>query len=191
MKLIIGLGNPGRKYLFSRHNIGFRVLDLFRRKNGFPAFNINKKFFSAVSMEDFSGEKIILAKPQTFMNESGKAVVRLLDFYRIEPSQLAVVHDDADLKIGSLRITASRGPGGHKGVQSVIDRLKTKDFVRFRVGVRPLKGIKAGQDLRKLVLKGFTKEEKNAIKEYISLCEQALEFFLKENDLEKAMNRFN
>jgi PTH1 family peptidyl-tRNA hydrolase len=191
MKLIIGLGNPGKKYMFSRHNVGFRALGLFRRRNDFPPFKDAKKLLSAVSMGSFGGEKIILIKPQTFMNGSGKAAQKVLNFYRIKTTHLAVVHDDADLELGSLKIVSNRGSAGHKGVQSIIDALNTKDFVRFRLGVRPLEGIKAGSDLKKLVLNRFTKEEKNAIRKQISLCEQALEFFLKEDDLEKTMTRFN
>ncbi|MFC1663979.1 aminoacyl-tRNA hydrolase [Patescibacteria group bacterium] len=188
MFLIVGLGNPGQKFQKTRHNLGFEVIDEFSKENGFPEFKISKKFKSLVSEGSLDKKKIILAKPQIFMNNSGKSVRSLIDFYKIKKMNLILVHDDIDLALGKIKISKGRGAAGHKGVESVILELKTKNFVRFRIGINNLKSeIKSTE---RFVLKKFSKEEQKIVKEIIGKTAKAIEIFLKEG-LEKAMQEFN
>jgi len=192
MILIIGLGNPGKKYEFSRHNLGFLVLDRFSKKNLFE-FKSSKKFKSKISKGYFGGKRVILIKPQTFMNNSGKAVKSLAVNYKRQTTNIWVIHDDIDLPLGKMKIVKNRGSAGHKGVQSIINEIKSKNFVRFRLGINPkYKTMKQWSDesLKKFVLKKFTKTEKGAVKKVVENCVKALEITLKEG-LEKAMNEFN
>jgi len=144
MELIVGLGNPGKKYNKTRHNVGGRVIDELTKQKL---------------------EKVIIAKPQTFMNNSGKAVKGILDFYKVKPGNLFVVHDDIDLPLGKFRLSKNRGSGGHKGVQSIINELKTKDFQRIRIGICPKTG--KPKAVEKFVLQNFTKEEEKIIKKVV------------------------
>lgn len=144
MILIVGLGNPGKKYEKTRHNIGFRVIDELAKTK-------TKQF--------------IIAKPQTFMNNSGKAVRAVLNFYKLKPENLWIIHDDIDLPIGEIKISKGRGSAGHKGVESIIQELKTKDFNRLRIGICPKTG--KPKKIEDFVLQNFTKEEEKIIKEVI------------------------
>jgi PTH1 family peptidyl-tRNA hydrolase len=192
MKIIVGLGNPGKKFEKTRHNLGFMVLDRFARKNKFPKFEMRKEFLAMVSEKKIEKEKIILAKPQTFMNNSGLAVKRILEKLRtsnIEPltSNLLVIHDDLDISFGKIKISFGRGSAGHKGVQSIIDEIGTKDFVRFRIGIR-----KEEEGIRKkeFVLEKFNKKEEKVLKKVIEMACQAIEMAIKEG-IEKVMQEFN
>lgn len=167
MILIVGLGNPGKKYQKTRHNLGFQVVD----ELGF-----------------LKDKKIILTKPKTFMNLSGKAVKSLIAKYKVPPLNLWVIHDDIDLPLGKIRISKGRGAAGHKGVESIIKELKTKNFVRLRIGIQPKTG--KPRNPEKFVLQKFTKGEERIIKEVIKKSVEAIEMVLKE-DLEKAMSKFN
>jgi PTH1 family peptidyl-tRNA hydrolase len=142
MKLIVGLGNPGAKYKKTRHNIGFRVID---------------------SLDPTRDKKVILFKPDTFMNNSGRAVKRGLKYSGLKTKDLIVIHDDVDLPFGTIRISKNSSSAGHKGVQSIIDELKTKDFTRVRIGIRPDYEI----DTTEFVLKNFTKDEEKQLPEII------------------------
>jgi len=139
MKLIIGLGNPGKKYELTWHNVGFIMLDHFKgsRPDDYLACKKSTKFQAEICEGEIGQEKIILAKPQTFMNNSGAAVSALANFYKIKPQDVWVIHDDVDLPQGSLRISHNASAAGHKGVQSIIDALGTQNFVRFRIGIKP------------------------------------------------------
>jgi len=192
MILIIGLGNPGKKYEFSRHNLGFLVLDRFSKKNLFE-FKSSKKFKSKISKGSFGRKRVVLIKPQTFMNNSGKAVKSLAANYKRQTTNIWVIHDDIDLPLGKMKIVKNRGAAGHKGVQSIINEIKSKNFVRFRLGINPrYKTMKQWSDesMKKFVLKKFTKREKEIVKKVVENCVKALEITLKEG-LEKAMNEFN
>ena len=167
MILIIGLGNPPKKYRKTRHNIGSRTVD---------------------ELKSLNLENIVLAKPTTFMNESGKAVKNLLRTYHLKPSNLIVIHDDIDLPLGKIRIVKNRGAAGHKGVESIIKELKTKNFIRFRIGVCPKTG--KPKKPERFILQKFHKEEGKVIKEITKKTAEAIDFFLKEG-LEKVMSRFN
>ena len=190
MFLIVGLGNPGEKYKNTRHNTGFQAVDTLRKRNNFPEFELSKKFNSLISEASIDNKKIILANPQTFMNNSGKAAASLVNFYKIK--NLFVVHDDIDLALEKIRIVKNRGAAGHKGVESIIKEIGTKNFIRFRIGIRPR--IK-NQELRiknpeKFVLQKFSKEEEKIVKEITEKTAEAIELFLKQG-LEKAMNEYN
>lgn len=166
MTLIIGLGNPGKKYKKTRHNIGFRILDEFARKNNFPEFRLSKKFRALISEKD----NVILAKPQTFMNDSGKSVKSLTENSSLPSWQrtvLCIVHDDIDLPLGEVRIVKNRGAAGHKGVESIIKELSSKDFGRLRVGIQPGPGRGKPQKVEKFVLQKFDKEEEKIIEKTI------------------------
>lgn len=144
MKIVVGLGNPGKKFEKTRHNVGFRVIDELAKQKA---------------------RGFVIAKPQTFMNNSGQAVKALINFYKVKPQNLWVIHDDIDLPIGQLKIAKNRGSAGHKGVQSIINQLKTKDFNRIRIGICP----KAGKpkQVEKFVLQNFTKEEDEILKKTV------------------------
>jgi PTH1 family peptidyl-tRNA hydrolase len=194
MKIIVGLGNPGKKFEKTRHNLGFMVLDRFARKNKFPKFEMRKEFLAMVSEKKIEKEKIILAKPQTFMNNSGLAVKRILEILRtsnIEPltSNLWVIHDDLDFPFGKIKISFGRGSGGHKGVQSIIDEIGTKDFLRFRIGIGKANN-KAASNKEDFVLQKFSKKEEKALKEIFEMACQAIKMAIKEG-VEKAMSEFN
>jgi len=197
MIIIVGLGNPGQKFNHTRHNAGFEALDFFAKKNEFPKFEFSKKHHSLisvkthahilknVSMEKMTDEKVILAKPQTFMNDSGLAVKKLLSNVNCQLSNVIVVHDDIDIELGKLKISKDSGAGGHKGVESIINTLGTKDFIRLKIGV-------AADDklAEEVVLKKFTPEEQKMLKLIIEKTSGAIEYLIK-NGLEKTMNKYN
>ncbi len=164
MLLIIGLGNPGLKFRKTRHNIGFMAVDTLQKENKFPKFKLDKKSKSEISKGILNNQEVLLAKPQTFMNESGFAVKALISNLKLQISNLIVVHDDFDLPFGEVKIAENSGSGGHHGVQSIIDHLKTQNFKRLRIGIRPIiDGLPStGLKAEDFVLKKFTKnEEKN------------------------------
>ncbi len=160
MKVIVGLGNPGKNYEKTRHNVGFLVLDELKKTLELPDFKEEKKFKSAISLN----KKVVLLKPLTFMNNSGEAVLSFLNYYKLKPEDLIVVHDDIDLKLGSAKINFGQGAAGHKGVLSIISCLGTNNFWRARVGIltSPEK-----EETEKFVLANFSKEEIAIIKEVI------------------------
>lgn len=139
MKLIIGLGNPRKEYEKNRHNAGFLCMDFLQKELGFEAFILDKKMSAAISSGTLNTKKVLLVKPDTFMNDSGTAVQALIHFYKRAPSDIAVIHDDFDITPGTFRITPSSRAAGHNGVQDIIDKLGTQDFFRIRLGIgRPL-----------------------------------------------------
>jgi len=191
MILVVGLGNPGKKYANTRHNLGFRVIDEFAKKNNFPDFKLSKKFLAEISKSSFNNQKIILAKPQTFMNLSEKAVKLLIENCKLKVENLFVVHDEIDLPLGKIRISKGRGAAGHKGVESIIKELKTKKFVRFRIGIQPANNEqRTANKTEKFVLGKFTKQEENIVKEVIKKTAEAIEMAIKEG-LEKAISKYN
>lgn len=136
--LIVGLGNPGKEYEKTRHNAGFMFVDYFRENEtdlNFPEWEFSKKLNSEICSGKFEGKKIILLKPQTFMNLSGEAIKKALSFYKIKPESLIVAHDEIDLPLGTFRVSKNASSAGHQGVQNIIDQLGTKDFARLRIGV--------------------------------------------------------
>lgn len=179
MKLIVGLGNPGKKYEKTRHNIGFMVVTQMASD-----FSVNKKLEAAISKEN----NIIFAKPLTFMNESGRAVAKIAKFYKIKPANIYIIHDDKDLTFGTMRIRSSGSSAGHKGVQSIIDSLGTQNFVRFRLGVKNSRTPKT--DTADFILANFSKEEQKNLKNIIIAASEAVEMAITDG-VDKAMNSFN
>lgn len=165
MRLIVGLGNPGRKYNNTRHNLGFMLLDKLREKWSFPVFELNKKFNAEISHGELKNEKIILAKPQSFMNLSGETVKKLLDFYKITADDLLVIHDDLDILCGKYKSATDSSSAGHNGVQNIIDKLNTKKFARLRIGIKSEKDTFYQIDAANFVLEKFTAEELQKISE--------------------------
>lgn len=184
MIAIIGLGNPGEQFEKTRHNAGFMAVDLFAKKNGFDEFEIEKKFEALVSKKG----KVLVVKPQTFMNNSGKAVKKIAAGYKLKAKDFVIIHDDIDLPVGKLKISVNRGSAGHKGVESVIKAIGNKGLVRFRVGIQPAKG--KPKEAEKIVIKDFSPDEEKAIKKTIKKVVEALECFMKDG-LDKTMNQFN
>ena len=190
MKLIVGLGNPGRKYEQSWHNIGFLVLDQIAKSKSdeFLKFKKSPKFQAEINEGLNPQEKIILAKPQTFMNKSGLAVKALVKFYKIEPANLWLFHDDIDLPLGKIRISKDASAAGHKGVQSVIDELGYQNFIRFRLGIQ--KNTPLEIPTEDYVLQKINKDAKVVIEEVMEKILSAMEVALIQG-IAEAMNEFN
>ncbi|MBI2092662.1 MAG: aminoacyl-tRNA hydrolase [Deltaproteobacteria bacterium] len=162
MKLLVGLGNPGRKYAKTRHNIGFAIIDAFVEKIG--GFKFKEDFDSFFAISEIDNEKVCIAKPQTFMNLSGNSVAAIASFYKIAGVDITVVHDDIDMPLGKIKIVKGAGTGGHNGVDSIISNLGTKDFWRLKVGIgRPPEGF----DPADYVLGGFNEDERKLVEKII------------------------
>jgi PTH1 family peptidyl-tRNA hydrolase len=189
MKLIVGLGNPGRAYARHRHNIGFMVLNHFARAQGIK-FD-KKKGLARIGRGKAGGNEVVLARPQTFMNHSGRSVSRLAERFEIDHNDLIVIHDDLDLPLAKIRLSHGSSSGGHKGINSIIQALGARDFIRVRIGIgRPNKAQASEEDVIKYVLSDFTPHEKHAIADILPKVDEAILCLLKEG-LTPAMNRFN
>jgi len=184
LKLIVGLGNPGREYEHTRHNVGFQVAEELAHRYRVTLKNQAKWKARAAKIAEI-GDGVLLAEPTTFMNLSGWAVREIVGFHKLAPSDVLVVVDDADLPLGRLRMRTSGSAGGHNGLKSVIQELGTVEFPRLRVGV----GRQAGE-LKNHVLGRFSAEEKARIDAAVKRAADAAELFAKE-DILAAMNRFN
>ena len=166
MKLIVGLGNPGKKYEKTRHNVGFMVLNGLREelvKYNINEWELSKKFNAQISGCTIDGEKIILAKPMTFMNDSGQTTQMIMHYYKVLARDLVVIHDDKDIKLGEIKIQSERGAAGHNGVKSIIESIGSNKFNRVRVGVAS-KNEKKMSDTSKFVLGRFGVLEKKTLK---------------------------
>lgn len=202
MKLIVGLGNPGDKYNFTRHNLGFMVLDKFLKEfesAGKAVWEENKKFKSDIVQIEWQPkknklEKVILAKPKTYMNNSGMGVSAIKDFFKIPTEDIWVVHDEIDLPLGFMKIRLGGASAGHRGIESIINSLGTDKFWRFRMGIGNDERIKTKNQKQKhiddFVLSEFETDEKRKAKELVKRGVKALESGL-EDGLTAAMNRFN
>lgn len=183
MFLIVGLGNPGREYDGTRHNIGFEAIDYLSRKYN---IDVNKSKFKGVFGEGFiGGQKVILLKPTTYMNLSGESVREVINFYKIDNNNIIVIYDDISLEIGKLRIREKGSAGGHNGIKSIIANMGTDVFPRIKIGVGQPKG-----DLVSHVLGRFNKEEAEDLKEVIDASNKAVEIIIK-NGAKQAMNELN
>lgn len=183
--LIIGLGNPGREYKDTRHNIGFMLIDLLAEKLNARGMKVQSKAIVISAL--YEERKIILAKPQTYMNLSGQSVQGLLHFYKIPFENLLVAHDDLDIPFGTIRIRPTGGPGGQRGMADTIEQLGTKDFPRLRLGIGRPPGRMQAKDY---VLQNFSKEDAKLLPEILSRgVEASLEFVM--NGLNMAMNKYN
>jgi len=191
VKLITGLGNPGREYSASRHNIGFRCINYFAKDCDIRLDH--RKAKARVGQGVVAGIPVVLARPGTFMNHSGDSVAPLLRQLDLSPQDLIVVYDDLDLPLGRIRIRPSGSAGGHRGMKSIIRALDSRDFTRIRVGIgRPDAGTPSSTTLEvvEYVLGRFSSEEDNVAKQAVTQASAALYDILSEG-LDKAMNRFN
>ncbi|KKT25531.1 MAG: Peptidyl-tRNA hydrolase [Parcubacteria group bacterium GW2011_GWA2_43_9b] len=206
MKLIIGLGNPGPQYFNTRHNFGWLALNYLQDSlPGFSIWETSDKFKALISEGQIGNEKIILVKPQTFMNNSGQTVKLLADFYKIDPSDILILHDDLDLTLGQIRVSQNISAGGHKGVASIIEKLGTKNFARLRLGIKPEKqsflskflspltqrgawGVKTSAE--KFVLQKFSEKEREIVQQTTQKTKEAILLILKDG-LTAAQNKFN
>lgn len=184
--LIVGLGNPGREYHGTRHNIGFRCADALTREHGL-SYEAKKRSKATVAEGAIAGRRVLVAKPQTFMNLSGGSVQGLAAFYRIPPERILVIYDDLDLPAATLRIRPKGGSGGHRGMTDIIRKLGTQDFPRIRFGIgRPPDRM----DPAAYVLQRFSAEEEPAIAEAVARAVAAIESWLRDG-IETVMNQFN
>lgn len=185
MKLVVGLGNPGEEYENTRHNLGFMVLDRLAAKYG-AVIDVRKKK-SLVTRIKIDKEKVLLLKPQTFVNLSGEAVLYMASFFRIMPENIIVVCDDLNLPLGKMRIRGYGSSGGHNGIKSLIQFLKSDNFPRVRIGIG---GPPEGKRMEDYVLEPFTPEEMLVLNPVIDKACEAIEMIVMGN-LEGAMSRFN
>lgn len=180
MKLIVGLGNPEPEYATTRHNTGFLVIDKLLADCGAET-TFDKKNNAEVAKTTINKKRVLLAKPLTYMNNSGVAVRALLDFYKLKPENLIVIHDDKDIPLGETRAQTDRGPAGHNGVKSIIEHLGTQNFTRIRVGIGvsspPARGgIRGGgSDTASFVLGKFTADERKKLKKVIENVAKEIE----------------
>ncbi|MDI9463015.1 MAG: aminoacyl-tRNA hydrolase [Bacillota bacterium] len=181
--MILGLGNPGPRYLLTRHNVGFRAVDKLSTVYKIPLYKTGcHSFWGKGNIE---GREVILAKPMTYMNKSGLAAVSLLDNFKLEPSSLLVIYDDIDLPFGTLRLRPGGGSGGHKGMESLLYYLQTDCFPRLRIGIgRP------PEDVVRHVLTEFLPAEEEILETVLADVVKAVSLFLQEG-LNAAMNIFN
>lgn len=186
MYIIAGLGNPGKQYAQTRHNVGFDTIDILADK-----YNISvdtKKHKALCGKGMIEGQKVVLAKPQTFMNLSGESVRELVDFYKIDPEEeLIVIYDDISLEPGKIRIRKKGSAGGHNGIKNIIAQLGTQNFQRIKVGV----GEKPkGWDLADYVLGHFSKEDRGLVDDALKRAAGAVELMV-QGEVDQAMNQFN
>ena len=187
MKLIVGLGNPGNKYARNRHNLGFMCVSYFARE--YSIILDKSQALARTGSGQVEGVKVVLARPQTFMNESGESVSRLLAKFRVELDDLLVIHDDLDLPVGKIRIRKDGGSGGHKGINSITECLSTPDFYRLRVGIGRPAGSSEGEVIN-YVLNDCTAEEEAVINKSVAVASKAILAFITDGP-EAAMNQYN
>jgi len=182
MKLVVGLGNPDKKYENTRHNCGFMALDYYATKNN---LTYKKKYDSFYAENIVNNEKIILVKPLTYMNLSGNAVRKFVNFYNIELENILVIYDDVDFELGKFKIKRAGSSGGHNGINSIINVLGTKNIQRIRIGISKTK-----EELISYVLGNFSKEENQKINEIMPIISNIIDDF-SNNDINKLMEKYN
>lgn len=184
MKLIVGLGNPGKEYLETRHNIGFSFLDNYALKHN---FKIDKKKFNGLyTKENIGNEVVLFVKPQTYMNLSGDAVISFVNYFNINIEDILIIHDDLDLYIGNIKLKQKGSSGGHNGLKSIENRLGTNNYKRLKIGISNNKNI----DTKDYVLGKFSKEEKEILKEKQDLVNNIIDDFLI-LDFNELMSKYN
>lgn len=189
MKLIVGLGNFGEKYKFTRHNAGFMALDYISLNSVFPdfSFSYESKFKGEIAKVNHQGESIIFLKPHTYMNLSGESVIAVMNFYKISKEDLLVVHDDIDMPVGKIRFRAKGSDGGQKGIRSIIQVLGgATDFDRLKIGIGPQMNLSA----ETYVLQNFSQEQLTELKTVLKTVEQAIDVYLKDG-INAAQSKFN
>ena len=188
MKLIIGLGNPGNQYKKTRHNAGFMAVEYLADEFGFSEFKKSDKHKSEIAEGQINGEKVLLIKPQTFMNLSGQAVQSVMQFYKIAIENIVVIFDDVSLSSGTIRIRPSGSAGGHNGVKSLIQELGTDEFIRVRLGIEPIIPFKG--ELEDYVLGKLSDEESELMDSNIEKTPKIMETLFEEG-AEEVMQGFN
>lgn len=192
MWLVVGLGNPGSKYAFNRHNIGFMAVDTFLKSVGAPVEKTEQKALTCHltlhSEDNKQSEKILFCKPQTFMNLSGDSVRGLCDFYKIDHSQVIVIHDEIDFPFGQLKIQKERGHGGHNGIRDIHEKLGHNKYLRLKLGVG--RSSNPNIDVADHVLSNFSKEEMAELPDFLNIALDAVESIVFQG-YEKAANKFN
>ncbi|MCX6907964.1 MAG: aminoacyl-tRNA hydrolase [Verrucomicrobia bacterium] len=192
IRLVVGLGNPSREYAGTRHNVGWRVVEKLAADAG-ARWQQAAKFDAEIAEARLAGRKIVLAKPVTFMNLSGRACVALLHWHKVAPEQMLVVTDDADLDVGRLRLRLKGSSGGHNGLKSIVEMSGTEQFPRVRVGIgRPMRRSEGAPEnaLVDFVLSKFRKEEQAAADEAVARAAAAVACAI-ERGMDAAMNEFN
>jgi PTH1 family peptidyl-tRNA hydrolase len=188
LKILVGLGNPGLRYEFTRHNIGFRIVDSLARDIG-TEFKKVKSYYSLISRGTINNHKVMLIKPQTFMNLSGRAVSKVVSYYKIPLRDLLIVYDDLNLELGQIRIRKKGSTGGHKGIESIMQYLNSEDIPRLRIGIgNP--SVNFNFDCVSYVLSNFNNDEEDKIEEVIQLSTEAIKTII-EDGFEKAMRKYN
>ena len=185
MKLILGLGNIGDKYLYTRHNVGFMIVDYLALNNSVD-FRENSKLKSILSKCIINGRDMLLVKPTTYMNLSGEALRAVMDYYKISVEDIIVVYDDISLELGKIRFRASGSDGGHNGIKSVIQHLGTNKFMRLKVGIGPQPNIPS----EAYVLQNFPKEQLEDLKSVIKTSTEAILYSF-DNGIDNAQNKYN
>lgn len=189
MKLIIGLGNPGKKYENNRHNIGFMAVEKFRLDHNFPPFQAEQKFDAMISSGEINDEKVILALPLTFMNNSGFAVQKIVHWHKLKPGDCITVCDDLDTAFGKIRIRKNGGPGTHNGLKS-IDAHLGNVYARIKIGIENRSETESKTDTAGYVLGDFNKNEKKLLPVLLEQTSTVLELIVLEN-IDEAMNKYN
>ena len=185
--LVVGLGNPGRDYAGTRHNVGFMLADHLAKKwRG--TWTMEKKFSSRIAKVEYAGRKVILCQPQTYMNASGEAVGAISRFYRLIAQQILIVVDDADLPLGQIRMRPSGSSGGHHGLESIEQQLAVRDYPRLRIGIGRRVG--EGRQITNYVLGQFGAEEREIVEKVLQRSAEQVECWLSAG-IQEAMNRFN
>ncbi len=185
---MVGLGNPGSKYEFTRHNIGFRTVDSLAQDIEVE-FKKVKSYYSLISRGMINNQKVILIKPQTFMNLSGRAVSKVVSYYKIPLQDLLIVYDDLNLELGQVRIRKKGSAGGHKGIESIMQYLNSEEIPRLRIGIgNP--SVNFNFNCMSYVLSNFNNDEKDKIEELIQLSTEAIKTVI-EDGFEKAMRKYN
>lgn len=188
MRLVVGLGNPGERYVGTRHNVGFMVADSLHR-DGDRSTPYVSRFDGLLATTRFEREEIMLLKPQTYMNRSGRSLAQAMELHGLETEDVVVIHDDLDLDIGTVRVKVGGGSGGHRGLESCFSELGARDFMRVRVGIgRPAP--ESTETATEYVLEPFDKEQDKVISEVVSLAAEATRETITAGAA-AAMNRFN
>ena len=185
MYLIVGLGNPGNDYANTRHNMGFNVINKITDITGIKV--LKSKFDALYGMGELNGKKVILVKPQTYMNLSGESIIKFKKFYKISNKNIIVIYDDIDLKVGDIRLKPKGSSGTHNGMKSVIENLKTEDFIRVRVGIGTPEN---KEDVINYVIGAIPKREKDILEKSIEKAAESVIEIL-HNGIDIAMNKFN
>ncbi|SHH52704.1 aminoacyl-tRNA hydrolase [Tepidibacter thalassicus] len=185
MFVVVGLGNPGKQYENTRHNVGFNIIDIIAKNNSIDVKKIKHK--ALIGEGRIGNEKVLLVKPQTYMNLSGQSLLEIYKYYKLDPENIIVIYDDIDLDVGKIRIRKKGSAGTHNGMRSIVNNLKFDNFPRVRIGVsKPEKG----QDLASFVLSKFRKEEVQILNETLDRAALAVETIIKEG-IDISMNKYN